>query len=123
MRLGPLAGVGMLLTVTLAGAMGSAGCEGVPDLRFVADDARSDAPAGDGGPSTDASDGSARDAGACSSPSPGAGATCCGSVWCLGQCDQVSCDQCAQKARSGVCAPGDICCGKTGTVLCKKQCP
>lgn len=115
-------------TATLLAAACYAGCEAVPDIRFVTADgaaeARSDAPTGDGG-ATDSSDGSARDADAssCTGPSPGAGATCCGTVWCEGDCAQANCDLCAQKAVSGGCLPGDVCCGKTGNVVCKRQCP
>ena len=130
MRSRPLVRGGMTvfgLVVTLAGTVGSASCAAVPDIQFVPDDARSDAPGVDAAPDgagVDGSrDGAAGDAGVCTSPSPGAGATCCGSMWCVGQCDAFNCDDCAQKARSGACAAGDVCCGKAGNVVCKKQCP
>jgi len=116
------------VTATLLSAAGFAGCEAVPDIRFVgadAGDARSDSPPGDGGP--DSSDGSAKDgaveASSCTGPSPGAGATCCAPLWCQGDCAQANCDECAQKARSGLCQADEVCCGKTGNVVCKPQCP
>ncbi|HSO34425.1 MAG TPA: hypothetical protein VLT33_17950, partial [Labilithrix sp.] len=61
--------------------------------------------------------------GVCVGASPAAGATCCGTIWCGGDCNQANCDQCAQKATTASCQAGDSCCGKTGNVLCKKQCP
>ena len=110
------------LAVSLLVAACFAGCGSVPDIRFVPDDAgATDGQAGgdaradartDGGGGADASVGS------CKAPSPAA-ATCCGSVWCLGDCNSMNCDDCAKKG----CAADEICCGKTGNVLCKARCP
>ncbi|CAN5921899.1 hypothetical protein BH11MYX4_BH11MYX4_33340 [soil metagenome] len=112
------------LAIMIAASVGYAGCEAVPDIQFVADDARADAPS-EGGPGDGSVDASVRDSSsdACVGASPAAGATCCGTIWCVGDCDQANCDQCAQKATTASCQAGDICCGKSGTVLCKKQCP
>jgi hypothetical protein len=104
------------------------GCASVPDIRFVGDspntgddggDASTDgatAADGDGG-----SDGAVvRDAApACTTASPGGGATCCGTVWCIGDCSSANCDDCANRG----CQTGEFCCGKTGNVLCKTRCP
>ena len=115
-------------TALLLAAACYVGCEAVPDIRFVTD-ATADAPRSDSGDGAvaDSSDGSALDAAdaspSCSAPSPAAGALCCGTVWCIGDCSKTNCDDCAQKARSGVCVADDVCCGKTANVLCKRQCP
>lgn len=116
------------VTATLLSAACYAGCEAVPEIRFVGADAgeasRSDSPSGEGG--TDASDGSAKDgadASSCTGSSPSAAALCCAPIWCEGDCNPANCDECAVKARSGMCQAGDVCCGKTGNVVCKRQCP
>lgn len=104
------------------GAASLAACEAVPDLHFVADDARADGPAADGPNGQDGgrSDGPAPIEASCSAPAPAAGATCCAgsSTWCVGQCDTAKCGECAAK-----CGTGEVCCGKSGTVLCKSSCP
>lgn len=103
------------------------GCAAVPEIRFVDEDASApDGGARDGGPGTDGGgvvrDG-AVDAGdaslLCTTASPGASAVCCGTVWCLDDCGPQNCDECAKKG----CAAGEVCCGKTGTVVCKSRCP
>jgi len=94
------------------------GCGSVPDIYFVDDDATTDRRLDAGGVDT-SSDASALDSATpCSAPSPRAGAVCCGTVWCVGECSAPSCSKCEQAG----CATGDTCCGKPGTVLCKKQC-
>jgi hypothetical protein len=96
----------------------------VPDIRFVSD-ATDTGPDGapDGGGKTDgdaSTDGSSTDAAtSCTSPSPGGGATCCGDVWCIGDCSSTNCDQCATRG----CLAGEFCCGKVGNVVCKTRCP
>jgi hypothetical protein len=92
-----------------------AGCESVPQITFdldgSADDAAADGPALEG--AVDAAD--AADAGGC--PETGGSSMCCGSIPCVGQCDQKSCDRCAK------CAVGDICCIQDqgqGQVECKQ---
>ena len=115
-------------TFFLAALVAGGGCEAVPDLQFVGEetgaDARVDA-AQEATPGDSSVDGATRDGspGACTGAPPGAGATCCGTVWCEGDCTQPNCDACAAKAAGGGCVADDVCCGKTGTVLCKKQCP
>lgn len=100
------------------------GCAAVPDIRFVDDSADSGADTGADGANADGNgsgDGSVfRDGtAACTSPSPGGGATCCGDVWCIGDCSSINCDQCASRG----CQGGEVCCGKTGNVMCKTRCP
>jgi hypothetical protein len=91
------------------------GCASVPDLRFVPDDAGSRADASDGAPRDSGRDAS----GQCTGASPDPGAVCCGPVWCVGECAGSNCDDCALKG----CASGEVCCGKSGNVLCKSRCP
>jgi hypothetical protein len=109
------------LLTTLIAATFSTGCESVPEIRFVAEDARADAPTGDGGGNK--LDGSGGDASGCTGPSPSGGARCCGAVWCEGQCDDSRCADCAQEAVAGKCQQRDLCCAKVGNVQCKAQCP
>ena len=99
------------------------GCASVPDIRFVNDGAETGGPeTGGDGPKTDGSkDGSSggQDATtACTSASPGGGASCCGQVWCIGDCSSANCDLCASS-----CQAGEFCCGKMGNVMCKTRCP
>jgi hypothetical protein len=98
-------------------------CESVPDLRFVTADAGDKEPTGEagsdaGGKDAGTSDSSKPNPAVCSTPAP-AGGTCCGAVWCLEECGADNCAECAQKG----CAAGEVCCGKTGTVVCKPKCP
>jgi hypothetical protein len=101
------------------------GCASVPEIRFVEDSA--DSGGGDtiiDGARTDGAGGTdgtvVRDAaGTCTTASPGGGATCCGTVWCVGDCSSTNCDECAR----GGCQSDEFCCGKTGTVMCKTHCP
>lgn len=109
----------VLVAVALAVvAVCDAGCESVPEIRFVTADAASDAAKDGAGTSDSGTDSSTPDAPVCSAPPP-AGGTCCGDVWCLDQCGPANCDECARKG----CAPGELCCGKMGTVQCKPRCP
>jgi hypothetical protein len=86
-------------------------CASVPDLHFVnADDAGVDGSSG-----TETRDGGRNDT--CSEPMP-EGARCCGTVWCIGACDDSNCDECASR-----CGAGGVCCGKSGNVVCKGKCP
>lgn len=99
------------------------GCASVPDIRFVSDATDTDADTGSGGEAgrNDANDATVSGDGdaACTTASPGAGATCCGAVWCIGDCNPNNCDECAVSCSSA----GEFCCGKTGTVMCKTHCP
>ena len=110
-------------TVGALGLAWAAGCEAVPDIYFV-DDARADGPAGDAG-SSGALDSGAADASSttCVAPSPGAGATCCGTAWCTPAagtaCTPTSCAECEKTP----CPTGDLCCAKPQGALCKKTCP
>ena len=97
----------------------AAGCEAVPDIHFVEDEAgapRIDA--GSDGPETgvDAAPTS------CVTPSPGPGATCCGTVWCTpgvsSTCTPASCAECEKSA----CQTGELCCARPQGALCKKTC-
>ena len=102
--------------------LGAAACQAVPDIHFVDEDARADGAQGDG--SSGAPDTGLTDAspGACTVPSPGSGAVCCGTVWCTpggGSCTPARCADCEKTACSG----GDLCCAKPQGVLCKKTCP
>lgn len=94
------------------------GCESVPDIRFVEGDASAEGDAAGEGGTRDAAPDAADAAAACRSAQP-AGATCCGGVWCLESCGPANCNECALAG----CADGEVCCGKTGNVLCKKGCP
>jgi hypothetical protein len=113
------------LAATLLVTASYVGCAAVPDIRFVSDaaeggtDASTSADAAtDGNASNDGS--VVRDAApTCTTASPGGGATCCGDVWCIGDCSSANCDQCASKG----CQAGEFCCGKMGTVVCKTRCP
>jgi hypothetical protein len=118
MRVRHVRALALLLATTGAalGAASFAACAAVPELHFVADDARadvaSDAPTGqDGGRD-------ARGDGSCGDPAP-AGGVCCpaSSTWCVGQCDTANCAECRTK-----CATDEVCCGKPGNVLCKRSC-
>lgn len=103
-----------LVTIWLA-----LGCEAVPDIHFVSDDASSDAGGRDADATTDGGADTGADAGLrCSGSAPGAAATCCGTVWCLEDCSPANCARCEQKG-----CPGELCCGKAGNVLCKPSCP
>ncbi len=93
-------------------------CEAVPDIRFVDDAGEHDAAkdsATDG--RTDAS--GTGDAGACTGAEPAFGAVCCGTVWCVDQCDPQNCLRCEAER----CQAGTVCCGKNGNVQCKDKCP
>jgi hypothetical protein len=123
----PLASSALAATALLVTAA-YFGCAPVPDIRFVADDAGGTVDADatkttDGAPtdgSTTADAAAASDSAAgCTAASPGGGATCCGDVWCIGDCSTTNCDQCASRG----CQPGEFCCGKMGTVVCKTRCP
>ncbi len=109
-------GSAMMAGVVLWGlaATGSAGCEAVPDIRFVDDDARADSSRVDGG----GTDGAAIDSAptTCTAPSPGAGATCCGNSWCVGECGAANCAAC----ESSPCSSPEICCGRAQGVSCKR---
>ncbi len=74
------------------------GCDAVPPLDFEGGMAT------DGGGS-DAEGGASGDCGV-------VGATCCNDLPCIGA---LCCGQCTSK-----CMPGDVCCGTTGTIVCKK---
>ena len=102
-------------------ALSYLGCGAVPEIRFVDDgaDGAADTGATDGPKTDGANDGSLDGAGACTTASPGGGATCCGDVWCLGECSAFNCDQCAARG----CQAGELCCGKPGNVVCKTHCP
>ena len=96
------------------------GCEPVPELTFVSEEGGTDGGGRDGSTPGDA----ARDApdggdasSACTTPSPGAGALCCGAVWCQ-DCTQANCEECARRGCSG----SDLCCPTGGTVTCKARC-
>ena len=103
------------------------GCASVPDIRFVSDvpeGGPDDASTAIDGAKTDgsvANDGSMGGdaAPSCTTASPGGGATCCGDVWCIGDCSSTNCDLCANRG----CQTGEVCCGKTGNVVCKTRCP
>ena len=103
-------------------ALSYVGCASVPDIRFVNDGAETGPDAGGDGPKSDGSkDGSSGDQDAttsCTSPSPGGGASCCGQVWCIGDCSSANCDLCASSCQAGL-----FCCGKMGNVMCKPHCP
>ena len=115
------------LAATLLVTASYVGCAAVPDIRFVSDSAEGGADA-DAGAATDGAktDGNTSNDGSvapdatpsCTTASPGGGATCCGAVWCIGDCSSANCDQCARS-----CQAGEFCCGKTGTVMCKARCP
>jgi hypothetical protein len=97
------------------GAIALVGCA-VPALRF-ADDAAADSPdetQPTDGPSAidDASD-SSLEAG-CSPPQPQGAMTCCGTIWCIGECD-ANCGYCAS------CQSRFICCDKgiPGMIGCR----
>ncbi len=101
------------------------GCEPIPDIRFVDDDASaSDGGNGDAGGARDSSVadiGTGTDTGAaspCAGPKPGPAAVCCGSVWCVEQCDPANCQACAVKG----CDADEVCCGRpAANVQCKKD--
>ena len=118
-----------------------AGCEALPDIRFVDDEAGAGDEAGNAGDSTTSPDSAGSvgdgeadstslpdsgdpgetglpDASACPAPAP-AGGVCCGGVWCLDQCDPANCDLCAHNG----CAATEVCCGKNNSVVCKVKCP
>jgi hypothetical protein len=102
------------VTATLLAAACYAGCEAVPDIRFVTDDARSDSPVPRDA-LVDSGDGSVgQDAGPCG-PLPEPGATCCGVEWCIG-CDPAQCNECGQKCTQ----QAGLCCPTPGTVVCNK---
>ena len=111
-----------LLAILMIPAALCGGCEPVPDIQFVADEAGSpDASARVDAGRRDADvdvDADADSGVVCEGEAP-SGGTCCGQVWCLGLCDQANCDSCA---RAG-CSPGLLCCGKNGIVQCKSKCP
>ena len=108
---------------TLVVAASYLGCAAVPEIRFVDDSVfEGGGDASTDGPKTDGSGDGAIDrdgATACTTTSPGGGATCCGTVWCVGDCSSVNCDECANRG----CQSGEFCCGKTGNVMCKTRCP
>ncbi|MDF2696495.1 MAG: hypothetical protein K0S65_4878 [Labilithrix sp.] len=100
------------LIVLLASA---AGCESVPEIRFVEEAGAPDVPERDGG-GPDADGGGEL---ICSGLAPAGGTCCNGVVWCVGECDPASCNDCAARG----CAQGLLCCRKGGSVLCKEKCP
>jgi len=121
MRRKHVQGSGIMLGFALWGlaAAGSAGCEAVPDIRFIEDDARADTSRVDGGGNDGGgNDGTAADSApvTCLGASPGAGATCCGKVWCLGDCDAANCAAC----ETSPCQSPEVCCGRSQTVSCKR---
>lgn len=106
---------GTLVGLTLAaGAAASAmGCGAVPDIRFVEDDAQADASRSDGTTDSATVDSAP---GPCSSQPPVPSATCCGQVWCVGNCGGANCAAC----ESTSCGSAEVCCGRPQGVLCKK---
>lgn len=114
------------VAVTLGLALGSSvvvltaapGCGSVPDIYFVDDDATTDRRLDAGGVDSSSDARAVDSAIPCPAASPSAGAVCCGTVWCVGECGASSCSKCEQAG----CATGETCCGKSGNVLCKKQC-
>ena len=78
----------------------------VPVLRYLPDDASTDGP--DQTQSMDGSDALEPDAsdGGCSGSQQGA-TVCCGTIWCVGECD-ANCGKCA------TCTPGLYCCDRGG---------
>ncbi len=110
------------ITIAASGAACAAGCEAVPDIRFVEDDARADAKPGDGASSGGPEAGGDGAPTSCLNPFPGAGSTCCGSTWCTpglaASCTPASCAEC-EKAP---CQSGELCCARPQGALCKKTC-
>jgi hypothetical protein len=104
--------VTVAIAVLLSGAM--SGCS-VPDVSFYADDAAVGADVAaeaSGDDSTESGDDGGDDGGDGMGGDCGA-AQCCGSIPCIGTCDQTNCQACINK-----CSGGQECCAKQ-SLTCK----
>jgi hypothetical protein len=93
------------LILALASVVAFAGCESVPNIRFDSDSAVEDASALEASAAVEAApDVPPVEASVC--PDAGPSTVCCGSIPCLGPCDEKNCERCA------ACTPGSICCAQ-----------